>query len=223
MTSAIIVAAGSSQRMGFDKLFADLGGEPVLLRSVRAFEACSGIQEIILVVQESQRSRVTALIHWGQCKKVRAVVSGGTTRHHSVAHGLAALNPATQLIAIHDGARPMVAQVDIEKVLVRARETGAASLAHPVVETLKRVDDQGRIVGPVERQGLWAMETPQVFGADLLRRASAAVVGQAAEITDEVTAVERLGITVHAVAATQPNPKITYPSDVEMVKKLIRG
>ena len=223
MTSAIVVAAGSSSRMGFDKLFADLHGKPVLLHALLAFERSTAIDEIVLVLNEAQRARVDALIGWARLKKVRRLVPGGAERHLSVARGLEAVDPSATVIAVHDGARPLVSDGDLLRTVQQAQATGAAVLAHPVVDTLKRSDDGRQVTGHVDRSQLWAMETPQAFRADWLREAYARVAQTGLAPTDEVSAMQELGHPVTLVAATAFNPKITHPADLELVKKLLVG
>ena len=157
--------------MGFDKLFADLGGKPVLLHSLLAFERCGAVDEVIVVINEAQRGRIEAMIDGARLEKVRRLVPGGAARHLSVANGLGAADPGAAVIAVHDGARPLVSDGDLVRTVEQARATGAAVLAHPVVDTLKRSEDGRQVTGHVDRSLLWAMETPQAFRADWLREA----------------------------------------------------
>jgi len=208
---AIIVAAGFSHRMGFDKLAAPLAGKSVLARTLETFLACDAITEIILVAPPERM----ALLEEITLTKPLRRVDGGMQRHLSVANGLAAASSDAELIAIHDAARPLVSQTDILSTLEAAREHEAASLARRVTETLKRSDDSDFTLSSITRENLWFMETPQIFQADLIRRAYAHILGKKILVTDEASAIESLGKTVKLVPSTSPNPKITIPADLE--------
>jgi 2-C-methyl-D-erythritol 4-phosphate cytidylyltransferase len=209
--SAILVAAGSSQRMGFDKLAALLDGKPVLVHTLQAFLDCDAITEI-LVICPPERFELLDQIAFN--KPVRRV-DGGAERYLSVVNGLAAVSPNAELIAIHDAARPLVSQTDILATLAAARSHGAASLARRVTETLKRSDDCGFTQTPVSRENLWLIETPQIFRADLIRSAYANVIEQGLAVTDETSALESISIKTQLIASTSPNPKITTPADLQ--------
>lgn len=215
--SAVVVAAGASRRAGFDKLAALLGGKPVLVRSVEAL-AEAGAEEIVVVCPES-RWVATGLAELASVCPLRRT-DGGAERQDSVARGLAMLDEACRWVAVHDGARPLVRPQDIRACLAAAGETGAAACAHPVVDTLKRADESGlSCPGHVERDGLWGMETPQIFDADLLRRACEHVRAHGLTVTDEVSAVEALGVRTRLVAGGA-NPKITLPGDLELAERM---
>lgn len=209
--SAIIVAAGSSRRMGFDKLAAPVDGKPVLARTLEVFLACDAIHEIILVAPPE---RMELLDETTFTKPVRRV-DGGPERHLSVANGLAAVSPDSELIAIHDAARPLVSQNDILATIAAAREHEAASLARRVTETLKRSDESDFTLEPVSRENLWFIETPQIFQADLIRSAYRKIIAANLPVTDETSALEHIGIRTKLVPSTSPNPKITTPADLE--------
>jgi len=215
VNSAIIVAAGSSRRMGFDKLFAKLAGKPVLAHSVRTFAEHSEIGELIVVCSESNLEDVRAL-----APESARLVLGGAERHLSVWNGLEALSADSTLVAIHDGARPLIDAETISRCLKTAREKGAAACARRVTETMKRADAEGRVTGSVDRENLWAMETPQCFHVELIRRAYREVLAGHKLVTDEVSAVEALGETIYLVENTRPNLKITYPADLELAARL---
>jgi 2-C-methyl-D-erythritol 4-phosphate cytidylyltransferase len=223
MTSAIIVAAGSSRRMGFDKLAATLAGRPVLEHAVRALAVCGEFGEIILVTNPGRWPEAQA---WADAVARETGVpvrlaEGGAERHDSVAAGLAALDAAAEFVAVHDGARPLVLAADLRRVVAEARRSGAASLAHPVVETVKRADAAGGVTASVDRDGLWAMETPQVFAVALLREACAAARARGEKLTDEVSAVQAVGHPVQLVASTALNVKITHPQDLALAETLM--
>ena len=221
MLSAIIVAAGSSQRMGFDKLRADLLGRPVLAWTVAAFEACQAVAEIVLLTHAGAESEIEDLIERERFAKVGKVLAGGAARHLSVWNGLQALDPAAEFVAVHDGARPLTTPTLIESCLARATATGAACAAAPVTDTIKRADPAGQVTASVDRTGLWAMQTPQIFSVSLLRRAYEAVLAAGAVVTDEASAVEQLGEPIALVANDDWNLKITYPRDLELAQQLL--
>ncbi len=215
MFSAVIVAAGSSRRAGFDKLAAPLAGVPVLRRSVEAFVA-AGAAAVVVVCPES-RWVETGLAAADYPVPVYRV-DGGAERQDSVAAGLAALPVGTRMVAVHDGARPLITPEGIRRCLAAAEQTGAATCAHPVVDTLKRADERGlSLPEKVSRDCLWGMETPQIFQLDLLRRAYAYVREHKLVVTDEVSAVETLGISTQLVQGSM-NMKITLPGDLELAE-----
>ena len=217
MTSAIIVAAGSSHRMGFNKLLASLGGLPVIVRTVMAFEQCPSVDEIVVVASDEVREAL--LRH--RFRKLKSIVSGGAERHFSVWEGLRAVPEGHDLVVVHDGGRPLITPEQITKCVVAAAMKRAVACARPVTETMKRCDDQGRVVNSLERKNAWIMETPQVFDHTLLVNAYEYVLGNAMLVTDEVSAVQSLGEPVHVVENTTPNLKITYPADLALAEKLI--
>lgn len=217
MFCAIIVAAGSSRRAGFDKLAAPLAGAPVLCRSVSAF-AQAGVASISIVCPPERWEALRPWEHAGEVPVRR--VDGGARRQDSVLAGLEALPEGVQWVAVHDAARPLITPAGIQRCLEAAQQAGAAACAHPVVDTLKRADAAGcSLPERVSREHLWGMETPQIFRADLLRRAYAEVVRAGAEITDEVSALELLGVPTRLVQVG-PNMKITLPGDLELAELL---
>lgn len=221
MTTAIIVAAGSGTRMGFDKLLARLAGCPVILHTLRAFQACPDIDEIVVVASADRVEVIQRLGDDAGLTKLRGFVEGGAERHLSVWAGLQALAAECGYVAVHDGARPLIHPGQISRCIEKARATGAAASARPVSETLKRVDGEGRVSGSVDRNNLWIMETPQVFSRTLLTEAYEAVLRDGALVTDEVSALERLGHPVWLVDNPAPNPKITWPADLALAERLL--
>lgn len=214
MLTAIIVAGGSSQRMGFDKLLALLGDKPVLAHTIAAFERTESVHEIVLVARAERVGEFEELVRQNDFKKVRHVVAGGKHRHNSVRAGLENIPAAATFVAVHDAARPLVTPEQIERVFALAREQGAAALAEPITDTLKRADESHLVTSGVSRENLFAMQTPQIFARDLLERAYAAVAANNLLVTDEVSAVEHLGEKVQLVSNDQWNVKITYPRDL---------
>jgi 2-C-methyl-D-erythritol 4-phosphate cytidylyltransferase len=215
--SAILVAAGSSRRMGFDKLASPLAGVPVLRRTLDAFLAAESIAEIVIVCPEERWH----LLGGGFSKPVTRV-DGGADRQDSVAAGLAALSDSSHLVAVHDGARPLVSPDDIDRCVAAAGEHRAAALARRVTETLKRSDTGDYSAEAVSREHLWFMETPQVFEIPLLREAYRSVSSRGLAVTDEVSALEAIGVRVKFVESTHPNLKITTPADLALAEALFR-
>lgn len=214
MLTAIIVAAGSSQRMGFDKLFAPLCGKPVVAHSVAAFERAESVAEIILVARGDRLGEFEPL----QGGKLAKVIAGGVRRQDSVAAGLRELKADAQFVAVHDAARPLVRPAEIEHLLEVCRRQGAASLAEPVSDTIKRADGEGFITESIAREKLFAIQTPQMFARALLERAYERVSQKELAVTDETSAVMALGEKVALVPNEWPNFKITYPHDLAMAE-----
>ena len=215
MFCAVIVAAGSSRRAGFDKLAAPLAGVPVLRRSVDAFVA-AGAAAVVVVCPESRW--VETGLAAADFPVPVSRVDGGAERQDSVAAGLAALPVGTRMVAVHDGARPLITPQGIAACLAAAEETGAATCAHPVVDTLKRADAAGKsLPEKVSREHLWGMETPQIFRLELLLQAYQYVKENALVVTDEVSAVEALGVPTQLVQGGA-NLKITLPGDLELAE-----
>lgn len=215
MFCAVIVAAGSSRRAGFDKLAAPLAGVPVLRRSVDAFVA-AGAAAVVVVCPEARW--VETGLAAADFPVPVSRVDGGAERQDSVAAGLAALPAGTRMVAVHDGARPLITPQGIAACLAAAEETGAATCAHPVVDTLKRADAAGKsLPEKVSREHLWGMETPQIFRLELLLQAYQYVKEQALVVTDEVSAVEALGVPTQLVQGGA-NLKITLPGDLELAE-----
>ncbi len=210
--SAIIVAAGSSQRMGFDKLAADLDGVPVLRRTVEAFFAADSIESVVVVCPEERWKLLEGL----KPNKPLTRVNGGNDRQDSVAAGLAEIS--SNYVAVHDGARPLISPDDINRCVAAAAMHQAAALARRVSETLKRADDEGFSNESVSRENLWLMETPQIFGIALLNEAYLNVAALGISVTDEVSALETIGVRVRLVESKYPNLKITTPADLALAK-----
>jgi len=221
MLSAIIVAAGSSQRMGFDKLFALLGDKPVVLHTLEAFERAECVDEIVLVSRDDRLAELRELIRRAEFKKVQHVVSGGAHRQDSVQAGLNLLGPAIRYVAVHDAARPLITGEQIARVLAGCRIHGAAALAEPITDTLKRADEEFFVCGGVDRAGIYAMQTPQIFSRDLLVEAYKTVGAKRLSITDEVSAVEQLGAKVLLVPNDEFNLKITFPRDLALAQSFL--
>ena len=216
---AVIVAAGSASRMGgIDKVMAPLGGEPMIARTVRAFQECDAISEIVVVTREDLIVPIGRLTR--DMSKVTAVVAGGKSRQESVHLGLNALSDKVKLAAIHDGARPFVTWQLIDWVVRAANAYGAAAPAIPVKDTIKEV--QGFVVkNTPDRASLRAVQTPQVFDFDILRAALKKAKADGAEVTDDCSAVERMGMSVKIVEGDERNIKITTPLDLKIGELLL--
>lgn len=222
-TTAIIVAAGSSRRMGFNKLTADLLGKPVLRWTLEAFDACPEVNELLVVVGDATRDLAQSWLDAGVFHKPVTLSEGGAERHLSVHEGLRKLPPETDTVAVHDGARPLITVEQISRCIKKARECKAVACARPVTETLKRVNDEGVIVGSIEREGAWIMETPQVFDRALLCAAYDRVEREGLQVTDEVSAVQHHGADVFVLDNPSLNLKITYPADLELAARLLQS
>ncbi|MDR1588630.1 MAG: 2-C-methyl-D-erythritol 4-phosphate cytidylyltransferase [Oscillospiraceae bacterium] len=218
--SAVIAAGGASDRMaGTDKLFAELGGVPVLARSVIAFAGCVEIDEVIVAVRREAIELAADL-----CAKYAGgadikVVVGGDTRARSVYNGVFASSPRSGLIAIHDGARPFVSAGHIIKTISAARAHGAAALAVPVVSTLKTAQ-RGIVSGTVDRRGMYETQTPQVFRAEIIKAALTGALKKSLDMTDDCMAVEALGFPIHIVQGDRRNIKITERGDFALAEAI---
>ena len=216
---AVIVAAGSASRMGgIDKVMALLGGTPMVERTAAAFQNCDAIAEIVIVTRPDLIRPISALC--AGMDKVRAVVAGGSSRQESVWLGLNALSEDIQLAAIHDGARPLVSNLVIDRTVRAANSYGAAAPAVPVKDTIKVVKG-GLVEKTPERATLQAVQTPQVFDFDLLRGALKQAEEEKAAVTDDCSAVERLGMKVKIVEGDERNLKVTTPMDLKIAEMLL--
>lgn len=216
---AVIVAAGTASRMGgIDKVMEPLNGEPMVMRSVRAFHACDAVREIVVVTRPDLIVPIMSLC--AGLKKVIAVVAGGNSRPESVSKGLNALSSKVKLAAIHDGARPMITWQVIDRVVRAANSYGAAAPGIPVKDTIKTVTG-GVVMQTPDRKSLQAVQTPQVFDFDLLRGALKKAADDGAEITDDCSAVERLGFRVKMVEGDERNLKVTTPMDLRIAQMLL--
>jgi 2-C-methyl-D-erythritol 4-phosphate cytidylyltransferase len=220
--SAILVAGGSSQRMGFDKLFAVIAGEQVIAHPIRAFERAASVGEIVVVAREDRHDEIRKISRDRGFKKVLSIVPGGERRQDSVRAGLDRVNRDAKYVAVHDAARPLITPKQIERAFAQCRVHGAAALAQPVNDTLKRADADLLVVGSVDRHQIYAMQTPQIFERKLLEDAYRAVYAENILVTDEVSAVERLGYKVALVLDDDFNFKITYPRDLPVADFIIR-
>ena len=216
---AVLVAAGSASRMGgIDKVMAPLGGEPMIARTVRAFQECDAVSEIVIVTREDLILPIRELTK--SCEKVKAVVAGGKSRQESVGKGLNALSKDVKLAAVHDGARPLITWQLIDCCIRAANTYGAAAPAIPVKDTIKTVEG-GIVVNTPDRSKLRAVQTPQVFDIDMLKGALLKAYQDGAEVTDDCSAVERLGMKVKIVEGDEKNLKVTTPMDLKIAEMLL--
>ena len=216
---AVIVAAGTASRMGgIDKVMAPLGGEPMIVRTVRTFQNCDAVKEIVIVTREDLIPKVTSLC--GKFDKVMAVVVGGKDRAESVKNGLGMLSKKVKLAAIQDGARPLITEAVIDRTIRAAHTYGAAAPAIPVKDTVKVVEG-GIVSSTPDRATLKAIQTPQVFDIDLLKGALKKAFQDGAAITDDCSAVELMGFKVRIVEGDERNIKVTTPMDLKIAEMLL--
>lgn len=221
--TAVVPAAGSSTRMeGQDKMLLELGGRPVLLRALEALEACQLIREIVVVTRADLVVPVSQLCRTARLEKVTQVVTGGDTRTLSVLAGVRSASPEAELIAVHDGARPFVTQEVLEEVIRKAAACGAAAPAVPVTDTVKRARD-GVVEETLDRETLFAIQTPQVFEASLLKAALQKAAEEGVVLTDDCAAVERLGMRVCLTKGDRTNLKLTTPADLDLGLGILMG
>jgi len=225
MISAIIVAAGQGTRMGpgVDKLFLELDGCPIVAHTWQRFDRAGCIDEILLVVRDGMQTAFAALAEKYRFRKPFRVVAGGKARQDSVWNGLEALSPAAEVVAIQDAARPCTSEALIAATIAAAQETGAAVAAQPVTDTIKESRDGRLIERTLDRSRLWAVQTPQTFRVQIIRRALSEVRRQGLMVTDDTAACELIGQPVQLVLSPQPNPKVTRPEDLPGVEALLRA
>ena len=218
---AVIVAAGSSRRMGGEnKLLLPLAGAPVLAHTLSAFEKCAAIRDIVLVCREQDILPYTELAKSFGISKLRTVTRGGDSRTASVLAGITAAPEDAALVAVHDGARPLVSEAVITEAVYAAAECGAAAPVVPVKDSIKRIED-GRIAADVPRDTLAAVQTPQVFSRAVLTRALQAAARENRTFTD-CAAVEAMGQAVRATHGSYENLKITTPEDILVAEALLQ-
>jgi 2-C-methyl-D-erythritol 4-phosphate cytidylyltransferase len=223
MTAAIIVAAGQGTRMGagVDKLFLPVAGRPVVAHSWGIYDSAPFIDEIILVIRAERRGQFEVLGREMKYRKPFRLAIGGQERQDSVWNGLEALDPATELVAIHDGARPCTPRELVQRTLEKARITGAAVAARRVTDTVKESDDGESSLRTLDRNRLWTVQTPQAFRVEVIKHALMKVREAGERITDDTGACEWIGQRVSLVESTALNPKVTMPADLALVAALL--
>ena len=219
---AVIVAAGSSRRMGGEnKLLLPLDDAPVLAHTLSAFEKCAAIRDIVLVCREQDILPYSDLARAFGISKLRTVTRGGDSRTASVLAGITAAPEDTGLVAVHDGARPLVSEAVITEAVYAAAEYGAAAPVVPVKDSIKRIQD-GSIAADVPRDTLAAVQTPQVFDRALLTRALETAARENRSFTDDCAAVEAMGQAVRATHGSYENIKITTPEDILVAEAFLQ-
>ena len=220
--SIVIVAAGRGSRMGQgDKLFMEVAGLPLVGHTWRRFDRFAGTAEIVIVTRGESRSLFENLAKRIAAAKPWRIVEGGAERQDSVWNGVNATDEASAVVAIQDGARPCTPLGSLGQAIDDAREMGAAVLAKRVSDTLKRGDGQAQILGTVDRDNLWAVQTPQVFRREVILAALAKVRNEGLAITDDTAACEALGQAVKLIECDRPNPKATTPDDLPFIESLL--
>jgi 2-C-methyl-D-erythritol 4-phosphate cytidylyltransferase len=224
MNYGVIVAGGKSERVGpnVDKVFLNLGIQPVLAYSVLAFEKCADIDGVILVVRKDRIEAARGMSQMFGCYKVKRVVAGGATRQASVINGLNQLNDDVKIVAVHDGARPCVTAALISETVKSAKRYGSGVAAVKITDTVKQVDKGTTISQTVDRTKLWAVQTPQTFRVDLLLKAFKEVRKKKLDVTDEASAVELVSDDVRIVPAAFSNIKITTADDLNLAAALLK-
>lgn len=214
--SALIPAAGSGERFGrsYNKVFAEVAGRPVLAHTLAVFEVCDAIDQIVLVVGKNDIEAAGDIVHRFRLSKVTDIVEGGALRQDSVRAGLE--RAIGDIIAIHDGARPMVSTEIIEESIRVAADKGACVAAVPVIDTIKSVSANGTVSGTIDRDSLYAIQTPQTFKSQIIREAYARAYADGVYATDDAALVERIGGEIAIVPGSYDNIKITTPSDIDL-------
>lgn len=223
--TAIVVAAGNSTRMGMkiSKQFISIMDKTVIEHTLSAFESCKLINEVVVVSREQDIEKIKAIAVSDNFKKVKNVVAGGNTRGESVSNGINAAFVHTTHFAIHDGARPMILQQDIEKVVKTAFDVKSATLGILVKDTIKKVDENNNVVSTVDRGSLRSIQTPQVFEKNLYLSALKKAEEENKSFTDDCQLVENVGGKVEVVIGSESNIKITTPYDITIAKSILKS
>lgn len=221
--SVVVVAAGSSERMGSDKMLMTLGAKPVIIRTLMAFQQSPMVDDIVVVTRQEKIMGLADMIKLYDISKVTQVISGGATRMESALAGVSAVKESAKLIAIHDGARPLVTQGVIRRVVEAANEHMAAVPAVPCVDTLKQVNQEGVVIGSVDRSSVVRVQTPQVFDADLIKGALSRAVEKNLPLTDDCSAMEMMGVKTYVVEGDAGNIKLTEPDDMILAEAILKN
>ncbi len=220
--SAVIVAAGSSQRMGSDKLLHNLGIMPVLARTLLAFQDCDLVDEIVVVTRMEKLEEVAELCKKYRIEKASKVICGGATRMESALAGVSEVKEKAKLIAIHDGARPLVSVELIENTVRAAAKYKAAVPAIKSVDTLKLAEDGETVTGSLDRELVLRVQTPQVFDADLIKGALTFAAEKKLPLTDDCSAAELMGVKARIVPGEEDNIKLTTPRDMLFAAAILK-
>ncbi|MBQ6757407.1 MAG: 2-C-methyl-D-erythritol 4-phosphate cytidylyltransferase [Oscillospiraceae bacterium] len=219
--TAIIAAGGSSTRMGEDKLFIELEGIPVIARTLLVFQSCDVIDEIVIVTREDSIVKIADLCAQYNIAKATKIVKGGASRMDSVLAGIAEISRKARLVAIHDGARPLVTGDIIKETVLKAAFYSAAAPYIPVKDTIKRIEN-GFTVGTVDRNTLASMQTPQIFKPDLIKTALLKAKEDGLSLTDDCSAVENMGVNVFLTKGSEENIKVTTPADIVLAEMILK-
>ena len=219
--SVVVVAAGASTRMGEDKLFMDLAGKPVLARTLTALNACSCVDEIVVVTRLESLEKVAALCREYRVDKVGKVVVGGASRTESALAGLVQIRRNAKYVLIHDGARPLVTEEIVYDAMHSAALYKCAAPAVPVTDTVKETDHD-TVVRTLNRSALAAIQTPQAFVPEIIKAALARAIAEKKEYTDDCAAVEAMGVKVHLSKGSPENIKITGPVDIPTAEAILK-
>lgn len=219
---AIIPAAGSSRRMGENKLVMELGGLPILCRTLQVFEECSAVDGIVLVCRKQDLKTYAALCADWRINKVHKIVEGGATREHSVLKGILACGQEVGYVAIHDAARPLITGEIITEAVEKAKRDSAAAPGVPCKDSMQRTQ-KGKMIQNLDRETLIAVQTPQCFDIDLIRAALTKALDSGEKLTDDCGAVTAIGQPVTITGGSYENIKITTPEDVILGEAILRG
>lgn len=220
--SAVIVAAGNSQRMGRDKILMPLNGKPVIAYTLEAFQKSDCIDEIVVVTKLQNLAVIADICHEYGITKTSKVVCGGKTRAESSLAGVSVVSEDATLIAVHDGARPFVSLNVIDRCFAAAEAEGAATPAVAATDTVRIVNKKGIVVSTPDRDLVALIQTPQIFDADLIKNALTKAVEKQLPITDDCSAVEAMGAKVSVVGGDPDNIKLTTERDIYIAEKIIR-
>lgn len=224
LNSCIIAAAGVGSRMGrsTNKQFVTVAGVPVLARTLKAFEECPLVHEIVVVINVKDRTAFKKMVEGYSFLKVAAVVEGAETRQKSVYNGLCAVNPQSRIVLIHDGARPFIDRISIENCITAAQEYGACCAAVPAKDTIKVADAEGFAEHTPDRSRLWAVQTPQCFKYETIMHAHRKAVEDSFTGSDDAMLVERTGSRIKMVMCSYYNIKITTPEDLILAESIAK-
>lgn len=221
---AVIVAAGASSRMemNISKQFFPLLGVPAVARTILSFEAAREIESVVIVCRQEDLEQMRIVVRGCGVKKVTAIVPGGETRQQSASAGAAAVPERTGLVAVHDGARPLVRPEEIDACVADARLWGASALAVQVKDTIKLADGSGFISSTPDRNLLWAVQTPQVFRREIYEKAMRRAEAEGMDYTDDCQLLEHAGVKVHLCRGSYENIKLTTRDDIVTAEAVLR-
>lgn len=222
-TSAVIVAGGKGKRMGagINKVFLQMCGKEILARTIAVFDNCEKIDEIVVVAALNDIEKVREIIKRDNIKKVSSVTKGGAERQHSVYNGLC--SATGDIAVIHDGARCLVSENDIERVITDCEKYGAAALGVTVKDTLKSIDENGNIMYTVDREHTVQIQTPQVFPKEKIKKLHERAKKDNIAVTDDCSVFEKYGLNVHVTIGSYQNIKITTPDDIAVGERIIQS